>query len=93
MIGIRFALFSKDSDDLSVTISMEENYQKLGAKCSFGGNLEKNNESALKDWKWPLKHESQQKNSGGRKSELEAADNSSSFKNHYLNHQAMVSIL
>ena len=49
MIGIRFALFSKDSDDLSVTISMEENYQKLGAKCSSGGNLEKNNESALKD--------------------------------------------
>ena len=49
MIGMRLASFSKDSDDLSVTISMEENYQKLGAKYSSGGNLEKNNESALKD--------------------------------------------
>ena len=40
MIGIKFALFSKDSDDLSITISMEENYQKSGAKYSSGGNLE-----------------------------------------------------
>ena len=39
MIGMRFATFSKDSDNLSVTISMEENYQKSGAKCSTGGNL------------------------------------------------------
>ena len=44
-----FTLFSIDSDDLSVTISMGENYQKMGAKYSSGGNLEKNNESALKD--------------------------------------------
>ena len=46
---MRFAQFSKDSDNLSVIISMGENYQKLGEKCSSGGNLEKNNESALKD--------------------------------------------
>ena len=39
MIGMRFALFSKDNDDLSVTISIEENHQKLGPKCSSGGNL------------------------------------------------------
>ena len=51
IIGIRFALFSNDSDDLSVTICMEENYQEPRAKCSSGGNLEKNNESALKDSK------------------------------------------
>ena len=38
---MRFTLFSIDSDDLGVTISMEENYQKLGAKYSLGGNLEK----------------------------------------------------
>ena len=69
---MRFTLFSIDSDDLSVTISMRENCQKSGAKCSSGGNVEKNNESALKDWKWPLKHESQQKSFGGRKSELQA---------------------
>ena len=49
MIGIRFALFSKDGDDLSVTISIEENYKKLGTKYSSGGNLVRNNESALKD--------------------------------------------
>ena len=37
---MRFALFSKDSDDLSVTISMEENYQEPGEKYSSEGNLE-----------------------------------------------------
>ena len=36
---MKFTLFSIDSDDLSVTISMEENYQKMGAKCSSTGNL------------------------------------------------------
>ena len=51
IIGMRFALSSKDSDDLSVTISMGENYQEPGAKCSSRGNLGKNNESALKDSK------------------------------------------
>ena len=46
---MKFTLFFIDSDDLSVTISMEENYRKTGAKCSSGGNVEKNNESTLKD--------------------------------------------
>ena len=53
---MRFALLSKDSDDLSVTISMGENYQKSRAKCSSEGqfeskivNLHSNNEDeALK---------------------------------------------
>ena len=49
MIGMSFAQFSKDSDDLNVTISIGENYQKSGAKYSLGGNLRTNNESALKD--------------------------------------------
>ena len=39
IIGMRFALFSKNSDDLSVTISMEEDYPEPKAKCSSGGNL------------------------------------------------------
>ena len=43
-----FFLFSIDSDDLSVTISMGENYQKSEAKCSSRGNL-KEKQSALKD--------------------------------------------
>ena len=37
---MKFTLFSIDSDDLSVTISMEENYQKMGAKYGSGYNLE-----------------------------------------------------
>ena len=56
-------------DDLSVTSSMEENHQKPG------GNLGKNNESALGDKTMnmhsktgdgTLKYENQQKNSRGR---------------------------
>ena len=37
---MRFTLFSIDSDDRRVTISMEENYQKMGAKYGSGSNLE-----------------------------------------------------
>ena len=37
---MKFTLFSIDSDDRSVTISMEENYRKMGAKYSSEGNLE-----------------------------------------------------
>ena len=37
---MKFTLFSIDSDDLGVTISMEENYQKMGAKYGSGSNLE-----------------------------------------------------
>ena len=48
MIDMRFAQFSKDSDDLSVTIFMGENYQKSGAKYSSRVNLEAK-QSTLKD--------------------------------------------
>jgi hypothetical protein len=41
--GMSLAPFFENGDDLNATISMEENYQKLG------GNLGQNNESALKD--------------------------------------------
>ena len=37
--GISLALVFKKIDDLSVTNSMEENYQKPGAEYSSGGNL------------------------------------------------------
>ena len=37
--GMNWALVFKKIDDLSVTNSMEENYQKLGAKYSSEGNL------------------------------------------------------
>ena len=47
--GMNWALVFKKIDDLNVTNFMEENYQKPGVKCSSGGNVEKNNESALKD--------------------------------------------
>ena len=61
-----FTLFSIDSDDLSVTIFMEESYQKPGAECSSRDNLGQNNlHSKTEDG--PLKHESQQKSSRGRK--------------------------
>ena len=53
---MRFALFFKDSNDLSVTISMEENYQKMGAKYSSGSNLE-----AKQSEDKTLKYENQQK--------------------------------
>ena len=48
MIDMRLAPFFKDSDDLNITISMEENYQKSGAKYSSEGNLEAK-QFALKD--------------------------------------------
>ena len=48
MIDVRLAPFSKDSDDLNITISIEENYQKPGAKYSSEDNLEEK-QSALKD--------------------------------------------
>ena len=51
--GISWALFSKNNDDLSINISMEENYQKSGAKSNSGANIQiscgQNNKSALKD--------------------------------------------
>ena len=60
---MKFTLFSIDSDDLSVTISMEENYQKMGAKYGSGSNLEaKQSEDKI------LKYENQQKGFEGRKS-------------------------
>ena len=62
---MRFAQFSKDSDDLSVTISMGEDYQKSGAKCSSGGNLEAKKSLHLKIE--DKKCESQQKSFGIRK--------------------------
>ena len=37
--GMNWALVFKKIDDLSVTNSMEEDYQKLRAECSSGGNL------------------------------------------------------
>ena len=82
---MRFTLFSID---LSVTISMVENYQKMGAKCSSEGNLKAKIvcTQRLKIEHWRVK--SQQKSSGGRKSEIQTASNNSSFMNYYLNHQA-----
>ena len=67
--GISLALVFKKIDDLSVTNSIEENHQKPG------GNLGKNNESALggkiinlhsKTKDETLKCENRQKNSRGR---------------------------
>ena len=53
---MRFTLLSIDSDDLSVTIFMEENYQKMGEKYGSGSNLEtKQSEDKI------LKYENQQK--------------------------------
>ena len=60
---MKFTLFSIDSDDLSVTISMEENYQKMGAKYGSGYNLE-----AKQSEDKTLKYENQQKKFQGRKS-------------------------
>ena len=60
---MKFTLFSIDSDDLSVTIFMEENYQKMGAKYGSGSNLEEK-QSGDKT----LKYENQQKKFRGRKS-------------------------
>ena len=63
---MRLAPFSKDSDDLSVTNSMEENCQKLGAKCSSRDNLGQNNlHSKTEDG--TLEYESQQEDSRDRK--------------------------
>ena len=63
---MRLAPFSKDSDDLSVTNSIEENCQKSGAKCSSGDNLGQNNlHSKTEDG--TLEYESQQEDSRNRK--------------------------
>ena len=43
------AIIFKKINDLSVTNSMEEDYQNRGAKCSSGATWGQNNESALKD--------------------------------------------
>ena len=75
---MKFTIFSIDSDDLSVTISMEENYQKMGAKYGSGSNLE-----AKQCEDKTLKYENRKKNSGGRKNKLQAIVH---------HHQAMVSI-
>ena len=61
-----FTLFSIDSDDLSVTIFMEESYQKPGVECSSRDNLGQNNlHSKTQDR--TLKGKSHQKSYGGRK--------------------------
>ena len=72
---MRFTLFSIDSDDLSVTIFMEENYQKMGAKYGSGSNLE-----AKQSEDKTLKYENQQK----KFRELQATDNNSSSSGHGL---------
>ena len=73
---MRFTLFSIDSDDLGVTISMEENYQKMGAKYGSGSNLEaKQSEDKI------LKYENQQKKVPRAE---KATDNNSSSSGHGL---------
>ena len=61
--GMSLALGFKKIDDLSVTNSMEENYQQPGAKCSSRGKI-MNMHSKTKDR--TLKCENQQKNSKDR---------------------------
>ena len=72
---MRFTLFSID---LSVTISMVENYQKMGAKYGSGSNLE-----AKQSEDKTLKYENQQKKFRGQKKQQTIIHH----------HQVMVSIL
>ena len=48
MIDMRLAPFSKDNDDLSITNSMEENYQNWRQNVALGAIWTQNSESALK---------------------------------------------
>ena len=75
---MKFTMFSIDNDDLSVTISMQENYQKMGAKYGSGSNLE-----AKQSEDKTLKYENQQKKFRGQKKKQTTIHH----------HQVMVSIL
>ena len=88
-----FILFSIDSDDLSVTISMGENCQEPEAKCSSGGNL------GIKQWvctqRLKMKHWTvrfSKRVPRGMKSGLQAIENSSSSSSHGLHPLAWSSI-
>ena len=89
---MRFAQFSKDSDDLSVTISMGENCQKSGAKLAQGAIYEKIMSLHSKIQNETLNCKIQQKSPGGIKSGLQVIENRSSSSSHGLHPLAGSSI-